>query len=87
MAMPSLWALDGSPLVKLGLGLTLFYTSRMFYDCLLYWTGAEPAEYFSAQKRAEYRKHQEEVRVFFPVEVPWVDHCRVAGWPAQQELK
>lgn len=86
MAVPSLLAYEGPFIIKVALAATLFSVSRLFYDCLLYWTGAEPAEYFSAKKRAEYRKHQEEVRVFFPVELPGVDHCRVAGWP-QPEAK
>jgi steroid 5-alpha reductase family enzyme len=31
----------------------LFYTLRMFYDCLVHWTGAGPAEHFSGKKRGK----------------------------------
>jgi hypothetical protein len=34
-----------------GLGLGLIYTLRLFYDCLVHWTGAAPSEHFSAAKR------------------------------------
>merc|ERR1712048_1328099 len=34
----------------------LLMGSRFFYDCLVYWTGAGPAEYFSALKRPDYCK-------------------------------
>jgi len=84
MALPSWYALEGGIVFKLCTGVLLCFTSRIFYDCLLFWTGAEPAEYFSSGKRPEYRKHQAETRVFFPVEVPWFDHCRTAGWPRSQ---
>jgi len=55
---------------------------RFFYDCLLYWTGAEPAEYFSVLKRPAFREYQANTRCFFPFEVPGFDHHRVPGWPA-----
>jgi len=54
---------------------------RFFFDCLMYWTGAEPAEYFSVLKRPAFREYQSNVRVFFPFEVPFMEHYRVAGWP------
>lgn len=81
MALPSLAQLDEPIVVKAGFALTLFFTSRIFYDCLLYWTGAEPAEHFSSQKRTLYREYQQKTRMFFPFEMPFVDHCREAGWP------
>lgn len=81
MALPSLARLQGPLLVKLGLLCTLWSTSRVFYDCLNYWTGAEPAEYFSVKKRPLYRDYQKTTRVFFPFELPFVNHCREPGWP------
>jgi len=81
MSLPSLMRLEESLVIKAGLGLTLWFTSRFFYDCLNYWTGAEPAEHFSVQKRELYKDYQKNTRVFFPFEMPFVDHCRVSGWP------
>ena len=82
MAMPSAATLHGEPLlVRLALCALLMCVSRLFYDCLVYWTGSEPAEYFSVRKRVEYQKYQQETRVFFPFELPFVEHHRVAGWP------
>ena len=48
----------------------------------MHWTGAEPAEYFSAFKRPAYRQYQRQTRVFWPFELPLVDHGRVG----QREL-
>eukprot|EP00931_Biecheleriopsis_adriatica_P031071 TRINITY_DN18256_c0_g2_i2.p1 TRINITY_DN18256_c0_g2~~TRINITY_DN18256_c0_g2_i2.p1 ORF type:complete len:388 (-),score=82.67 TRINITY_DN18256_c0_g2_i2:299-1432(-) len=84
MGLPCVARLEEALVVKLGFSLTLFFTSRIFYDCLNYWTGAEPAEYYSVQKRKLYREYQKKTRVFFPFEMPFVDHCREPGWP---ELK
>lgn len=85
MAVPTALT-EPNLLTRLGLCLTLLLVSRLFYDCLVYWTGAEPAEYFSVRKRAEYREHQKTTRVFFPFEMPWVDHHRTAGWPTPGEF-
>jgi len=81
MSLPSLWYLDEAWPIKVGFALIMVFASRFFYDCLMYWTGAEPAEHFSYQRRPLYRKYQETVRVFFPFELPFIDHGRVAGWP------
>lgn len=81
LALPSLLSLHEPLLVKTGFALTLFFTSRIFYDCLLYWTGAEPAEHFSLQRRPLYRSYQKSTRVFFPVTLPWFNHQREPGWP------
>ena len=59
----------------------LIMVPRLLYDCLVHWTGAGPAEHFSAKKRATYREYQEKVRCFFPVPVPGMDHHMKAGWP------
>ena len=62
---------------------TLLLTMRFFYDCLVYWTGAAPAEQQSVRKRPLYRKYQDATPVFFPFWVPsWlVHHHCVPGWP------
>ena len=72
--------------------LALLYTLRMFYDCLVHWTGAGPAEYFSYQRRGEgaeaggcYGSYQRTTRCFWPFplpEGPLVSHFREEGWPA-----
>lgn len=58
---------------------------RLFYDCLLHWTGAGPAEYYSARKRPAYRAYQQTTRCFFPLELPFVSHFRTPGWPMPDE--
>lgn len=71
--------------------LTALYALRMFYDCLVYWTGALPAEFFSSAKRPKYREYQLTVNCFFPRQLDclfigdterWrLFHHRIAGWP------
>ena len=84
-AVPSLWALVSEGQVsRLNAGLwafTLLAILRLFYDCLLDWTGAGPAEYYSGRKRPAYAAYQAATRCFFPLELPLVDHHRVPGWP------
>ncbi|CAK0813428.1 unnamed protein product, partial [Prorocentrum cordatum] len=83
-AVPSLVALASRGCASwrvCALALLLLHTPRMFYDCLVHWTGAAAAEHFSVRKRPAYREYQRTVRCFFPVEVPFVDHHRQAGWP------
>jgi steroid 5-alpha reductase family enzyme len=48
------------------LGLSLLWTSRLMYMTLVYHTGAVPSEYYSAQKRPEYKSYQETTNIFFP---------------------
>lgn len=81
MAIPSLVQLEEERWVQLGFILVMYCISRFFYDCLNFWTGAEPAEHYSVQKREEYKEYQRTTRVFFPFEMPCVDHCRDPGWP------
>lgn len=75
------WAVRLAVLGILGL------LSLMLHNCLNWWTGAAPAEYWSArgQRGESYRQYQEAVRCFWPLEVPWVDHRRLAGWPCCEE--
>lgn len=87
-AIPSIiWSWDMPIIIRIGFGLSLLMTLRFFYDCLVYWTGAGPAEYYSALKRPEYREYQVAVRCFFPFEAPCVNHHRVAGWPGDPSAK
>jgi len=81
-ALPSLLRYQDTTPVRVGLSLALLFVSRFFYDCLLYWTGAEPAEHFSVLKRQAYHDYQRSTRVFWPFELPWVDHGRRPDWPA-----
>ena len=48
------------------IGVALLYTSRIMYITLLYLTGAVPSEYYSAQKRPNYKKYQQSTNIFFP---------------------
>lgn len=67
-AVPS-WLLigDSEPLfVWLVLGIGALCASLMLYITLVYLTGAKPAEYFSVQKRPDYKRYQETTSMFFP---------------------
>ena len=48
------------------IGVVLLYTSRIMYITLVYLTGAVPSEYYSAQKRPNYKKYQQSTNIFFP---------------------
>ena len=48
------------------LGLSLIYTSRIMYLTLVYLTGAIPSEYYSVQKRPDYKAYQQSTNIFFP---------------------
>jgi steroid 5-alpha reductase family enzyme len=80
-ALPSLVRHAARWPVKLGLAVMMWALSRFLYDCLLHWTGAEPAEFYSHKKRRAYRDYQMHTRVFWPIELHFVDHGRRAGWP------
>lgn len=68
MALPSLShlyqteALAVAILVSAG----LFFVSRIMYVTLVYYTGAEPAEFYSAEKRPGYAEYQQTTNIFFP---------------------
>jgi steroid 5-alpha reductase family enzyme len=66
---------------RIAFPLLFLQLSRFFYDCLLYWTGAEPAESRSVERRPMYREYQKITRVFFPFWVPFFDHHQTPGWP------
>jgi steroid 5-alpha reductase family enzyme len=53
-------------LVFVLLGLGLLSVSRFMYTTLVRYTGAVPAEFYSVQKRPEYKTYQETTNMFFP---------------------
>lgn len=91
IALPAFaqFAADQGGFAAVAYAVLLLYCPRMFYDCLLYWTGAAPAEARSVTKRPKFRQHQAKTRVFFPFEMPtvpligWPDHHRSPGWPLE----
>ena len=67
-AIPSFMALYDIEnfIIWLALGAGLLMASWKMYSTLVYDTGAEPSEYYSLQKRPEYRAYQEITNRFFP---------------------
>ncbi|MFQ3246580.1 MAG: steroid 5-alpha reductase family enzyme [Arenicella sp.] len=67
-AIPSWIALYGNESIIIWalLGAGLLMASRMMYSTLVYHTGAVPSEYYSMQKRPEYKAYQETTNMFFP---------------------
>jgi steroid 5-alpha reductase family enzyme len=91
-AVPSLFAVCGNGsygwwLVP-AMGVMLLYDLRLFYDCLVWWTGAGPAEHFSGLKRPLYLEYQRSTRCFWPSfipSLPGMDHHQEAGWPHAEQ--
>ena len=48
------------------LGAGLLFASWKMYTTLVYHTGAEPSEYYSVQKRPEYKAYQQTTNMFIP---------------------
>jgi len=44
----------------------LFYISYIMYTTLVYYTGAIPSEFYTLQKRPNYKAYQEQTNIFFP---------------------
>jgi len=67
-SLPSLAQLRGTepPWIWTVVGLALLYVSRFMYHTLVYYTGAEPAEHYSVQKRPDYANYQKTTNRFFP---------------------
>ena len=69
-SIPSVLALwessEESLLIKGGLTFGLIQASMAMYACLVHYTGAVPAEYFTVQRRPEYKKYQKMVNMFVP---------------------
>ena len=80
-AAPPLFRQGHLPKYECAFLLSYVLLPRFFYDCLVHWTGAGPAEFYSVQKRPKYQHFQRQTRCFFPLEVPFVDHHTHAGWP------
>ncbi|MBT5795863.1 MAG: DUF1295 domain-containing protein [Porticoccaceae bacterium] len=67
-AIPSWLSLKGfeSELVWLLLGIGLLLASKFMFTTLVYTTGAVPSEYYSVQKRPDYKDYQQQTNRFFP---------------------
>lgn len=67
-AVPSWFMLKSSEsfLLWITLALGLLFVSRLMYMSLVYLTGAVPSEYYSLQKRPDYKAYKERVNMFFP---------------------
>lgn len=67
-AIPSWLALYSSEhiVVFALLGVGLLLVSRFMYTTLVRYTGAVPAEFYSVQKRPEYKAYQQTTNMFFP---------------------
>lgn len=48
------------------LGLGVLLASRLMYTTLVSYTGAVPSEFYSVQKRPEYKAYQQTTNIFFP---------------------
>ena len=67
-AVPSFLNLYGaeSLITWLLLGTGLLFASWKMYSTLVFDTGAEPSEYYSVQKRPDYKTYQQTTNMFFP---------------------
>ena len=70
--------------LRAGIRILLMCFNRALYDCLLYWTGAEPAESRSVTRRPNYKDYHQTTSIFFPVSIPFLDHHRSPGWPIEK---
>jgi steroid 5-alpha reductase family enzyme len=55
-----------NPLLWIMLGVGLLFASKAMYTTLVHTTGAVPSEYYSEQKRPDYRSYQARTNRFFP---------------------
>lgn len=67
-SVPSWLALQASetPFIWLTLGVGSGFASVMLYITLVYLTDAKPAEFYSVQKRVDYKEYQQKTPMFFP---------------------
>lgn len=67
-AIPSWWQLYQTEHIAIFilLGLGLLFVSKIMYTTLVQYTGAVPAEFYSVQKRPEYKTYQATTNMFFP---------------------
>lgn len=68
MSLPSLFYFFGTHPAwqTLLYGIGLYYCSYIMYKTLVYYTGAIPSEYYSLQKRPDYKNYQATTSRFFP---------------------
>jgi len=59
-------SLESNLLIKLVMSLGLIQVSMAMYNCLVYYTGAVPSEFYSISKRKGYKQYQETTNMFFP---------------------
>ena len=57
---------EDQQLVWIIIGVGLFYISYIMYTTLVYYTGALPSEYYTLQKRPNYKAYQDQTNMFFP---------------------
>jgi len=57
---------DDQQLVWIIICIGLFYISYIMYTTLVYYTGAVPSEFYTLQKRPNYKEYQEQTNMFFP---------------------
>lgn len=57
---------EGQALNWIIICLGLFYISYIMYTTLVYYTGAVPSEFYTLQKRPNYKVYQEQTNMFFP---------------------
>ena len=69
-SIPSLLAMwntdEENLLIKILMSIGLSLVSYSMYDCLVYYTGATPAEFYSVKSRPKYADYQKSVNMFFP---------------------
>jgi len=69
-SVPSLLAFlaaeQESLVTKVGLSGGLLFVVHAMYQCLVNYTGAVPAEFYSIKKRPAYADYQRRVNMFFP---------------------
>jgi steroid 5-alpha reductase family enzyme len=57
---------DDQQLVWIIICIGLFYISYIMYSTLVYYTGAVPSEFYTLQKRPNYKEYQDQTNMFFP---------------------
>jgi len=67
-SIPSVMALfsQEANYISVALVLGLMFVPKFMYTVLVHYTGAVPAEYYSVQKRPDYKRYQETTNRFFP---------------------
>ena len=68
ISLPSWMALGSqeSVVIWILLATGLLFVSYIMYSSLVHLTGAKPSEYYSLQKRPDYKQYTERVNMFFP---------------------